>query len=310
MLSAEQEQAGGMRLSVIIAEESAAANLWGLFAVLQPSEHPQVEFLVCSANVDCLREHVPDLPNVRLVAGATNARIPHLWRDGLHLAQAECVALTTAHCVPASDWLQRLLGLSLVPPLVAVGGAIRNVQPADALGRAIYAMRYCNYTPAREPGACSDLAADNALYRRRDILELEALLHIGFWEPSFHEVFLKDGKELRFDPELLVIHHNRYGARDFMRQRFSHGIEFGLARAASIPRSKCLLMILLGPLLPLVFLRKLRAKARADSGIELGCGADLFWLTCFVCAWCFGEWIGYGKSLPRRTSSWSEGAAQ
>jgi hypothetical protein len=298
-MATESDSSLKYALSVIIAEEQSAGNLQAIFLALGPEEHGDVEFLLCSAAAQASLLKLPDLPNVRLVQGQAGARIPLLWRDGIRLAQAERVALTTAHCIPSPTWLTALKSTELQDALVALGGAIVNAPAANAVGRAIYAMRYCNYTVQRTTGSARDLAADNALYRRRDILELEGLLEIGFWEPSFHELFLKAGLELRFDQDLLVEHHNLYSANAFMSQRYAHGIEFGLARAAGMSPGRRFMLIFLAPLLPLLFLRKLIAKARADEGIELGWGADFFWLCFFVCGWCLGEVIGYAKSFFR-----------
>lgn len=293
----EERQAGGYALSVIVAEEQAAGNLPAVLAALRPEAYPEVEFLFCSTDPARLEGRLPKLANLRLLAGQPGERIPLLWRDGIRAARSERVALTSAHSVPREDWLRVLLCIELSRQVVAVGGVIRNAPDSDALGRAIYALRYCNYTASREEGVTGDLAADNAIYRRQDILEQESLLELGFWEPSFHERFLAAGRQMRFSRELEVVHRNLYSARAFLGQRFSHGIEFGLARAQSMSLGRRLLMIFLAPLLPLVFLDKLLRKARSDREIALGFGADFLWLVVFVFAWCLGEELGYLRSL-------------
>jgi hypothetical protein len=282
-------------LTVIIAEEMASANLRNVFIRLQPENYPAVEFLVCSGSDSSLLGVVPDRQNVRIVRAQSDNRIPLLWRDGIRAAQAEKVALTTAHCVPSNDWLERLLAYPLEGNQVAVGGAIENAQNDTRIGRVIYLLRYVRYTKSRLSGPAEDLAADNALYRKADILAHKDLLEIGFWEPSFHERFLAEGKSMKFDNELIVVHHNCYSAKQFVLQRYSHGVEFGIARAKAMSGAKRLMMIALSPLIPLVFTRKIIAAARRDQRFDLGLNREMGWLLVFVLAWSAGETVGYIK---------------
>lgn len=282
-------------LTVIIAEEMALQNLPGIFLNLQPERHPSVEFLVCSNSDLSQLSAVPDKENVRIIPAQSGSRIPLLWRDGILAARADKVALTTAQCVPSKTWVNQLLAYPLNENQVAVGGAIENVKDDTAVGRMIYLLRYVRYTKARQSGEVEDLAADNALYRKADILAHRDLLEIGFWEPSFHERFIAQGKKMWFDNELIVVHTNCYSSRQFINQRYSHGVEFGMARAKMMRFTKRLLMIGLSPLIPVVFTRKIIARARLDKQFTLGLNGDLFWLLVFVLAWSVGETVGYIK---------------
>ncbi|MCR8915740.1 hypothetical protein FDP08_03830 [Marinobacter panjinensis] len=280
-------------LTVIIAEEMAAVNLQRIFRVLQPESYPRVEFLVCSGSDRSLLCDIPVRANVRIIPAQSDNRIPALWADGIRAAKAEKVALTSAHCIPETDWLDRLLACPLDGIQVAIGGAIENAKNDTRIGRAIYLLRYVRYTGARPSGLAEDLAADNALYRKADILAHEDLLKIGFWEPSFHERFLAEGKSLEFDNQLIVVHHNCYTAKQFIRQRYSHGIEFGAARAKAMTGTKRLMMITLSPLIPVVFTRKIMAYARKDKRFNPGLKRDMGWLLVFILAWSAGETVGY-----------------
>lgn len=282
-------------LTVIIAEEMASVNFRDIFSHLQPENYPCVEFLVCSGSDKSLLDDVPDRQNVRIIRTHSDSRIPLLWRDGIRAAQADKVALTTAHCVPSRSWVKQLLAYPMEGNQVAVGGAVANAENDTTVGRVIYLLRYVRYTKSRPSGRAEDLAADNALYRKTDILAHDDLLEIGFWEPSFHARFLAEGKTMQFDNELLVVHKNCYGIKQFMGQRYSHGIEFGMARAKVMSFTKRLAMIALSPLIPLVFTRKIMATARRDKQFDLGLNRDMFWLLVFVLAWSVGETVGYIK---------------
>lgn len=283
------------KLTVVIAEELAVSNLVDIFEMLQPEHHPDVEYLVCSASDPALLNGVPHALNVHIISAISGTRIPLLWRDGIRKAKADKVALTTAQCIPSKRWIDQMLAFDLTDKLVAVGGAIENVENDTPVGRAIYLLRYVNYTKVRKNVEVRDIAADNALYRRLDILEHNDLLEIGFWEPSFHKRFINDGLKLNFDNSLIVVHRNCYSVKQFMKQRYSHGIEFGMERAKSMTLAKRLMMIGLSPLIPLIFLKKIMHKARQDDQFEMRFNLDFFWLFVFILAWALGETIGYGK---------------
>ena len=283
------------QLTVVIAEEMAEANLPEIFDHLQPKHYPDVEFLICTSSATSLLHGIPQAPNVRIISAKNGTRIPLLWRDGIREAKAEKVALTTAQCIPSPDWLGQLLTYDLSENLVAVGGAIKNVKNDTPVGRAIHLLRYINYTKSRASGEVLDLAADNALYRKTDILKHKDLLEIGFWEPSFHERFKIDELKMLFDNELLVEHRNCYTVKQFMNQRFSHGIEFGRERARSMTLARRLMMIGLSPLIPLIFFKKIKDKIRLDGQYKLRFNLDFFWLLVFILTWACGETIGYGK---------------
>ena len=282
-------------LTVIIAEEIAVANLGDIFKHLDPKQFPTVEFILCSEKDLSSLSCVPEVSNVRFIQSAPGARIPLLWRDGICAAESDWVALSTAHCIPSITWVKQLLAYDLSKDRVAVGGAIANVASSDAIGRAIYLLRYVNYTEAKSSGQVDDLAADNALYRKADIMAHDDLLDIGFWEPSFHERFIKSGLTMQFDSELLVFHQNRYSVRQFMKQRFDHGIEFGMERAKTMSLAKRMMMILLAPVIPFVFLRKILRTAKKDPQFDNGRSRYFGWVLVFLVSWSLGEVIGYGK---------------
>jgi len=290
----------GGSLSVVIAVQSAQQNLPEIMGRLACERHPEVDFLVCHADAD------PDVPrlladreNVRVLAGLPGSLIPHLWRDGILAARHERVAITTAHCLPDKNWLQCLQDADL-RDVAGIGGVIENHPESDAKGWAIFLLRYIAYAPPQTARRVQEIAADNALYRRDDILRYPELLRNGFWEPSFHALFRAAGSFLALEPRLRVIHRNRYGARQFFGQRFAHGREFGLARAARLSWVKRLALIVLSPLLPLVFLRKIVMAARGQPHHRRQLRRALPWLLFFLLGWGLGEARGYLESVVKR----------
>ena len=145
-----------------------------------------------------------------------------------------------------------------------------------------------------------DLAADNAVYRRSDLLRHDDLLRLGFWEPSFHSRFRAEGIRLLLDPALRIIHRNCYTAREFVAQRFAHGKEFGLSRGRGRSLARRLLLIFLAPgIFPVLMYRRVTGSRQKPELRKQLKGAWV-WLAIFTLAWAAGETCGYFTSLKGR----------
>lgn len=286
-------------LSVVVAVRDAQANLPAILERLACESHPQVEFLVGYTGRD------PDVPrlvpakgNVRVFEAPPGSLIPHLWRDGIRAAAAERVAVTTAHCIPSEGWVASLLATDL-REVAGVGGTIENDPRSGAMGWAIHIQRYAAYSPPQGARRVEDIAADNAVYRRADIVGHADLLAEGFFEPQFHARFRAAGAGLALDPRIRVTHRNRYRASTFFGQRYEHGRQFGAARAQALPASRRLVLALASPVLPLVFLGKIVRNARRHEVLRRHWVRALPWLGFFLLGWGLGEARGYVESLKR-----------
>lgn len=285
------------KLSVVIAVQYAQGNIPEILEKLNPAGHPDVEFLFISTEADpATAEMVASIDtryeNTRVISGSVGSLIPHLWRDGIMVAQADIVALGTAHCIPVNDWVAQLLAAEMTSH-PGIGGVIENDSASSARDWAVYLLRYISFAPPQKSRQVAEIAADNAVYRRADIMQQMDLLQKGFWEPSFHARFRKAGLTLALNPELRVIHRNLYSSRQFFVQRLSHGKAFGLARAREISVVKRLLLIALSPLLPVVFLRKIMAAVIHHGKYKSKLFLALPWLLLFLLAWGLGEAQGY-----------------
>lgn len=280
-------------LSVVIAVQYAQENLPEILRMLNPAKHPDVEFLFCHANADSdTVKKVTGDNNVRTISESEGSLIPELWRDGIMAAQTEKVALGTAHCIPTADWVDQLLAVDMTSQ-PGVGGVIKNNEASSARDWAIYLLRYVSFSPPQNMRQVIEIAADNALYRRKDIMQYTDLLEKGFWEPSFHARFRQAGMTLRLNPELCVVHRNQYTTGQFFLQRLAHGREFGLARAREISSLKRLLLIALSPLLPMLFLKKIVSAAMQHDNLKSKLLIASPWLMLFLFAWGLGEAQGY-----------------
>jgi hypothetical protein len=290
----------GIKLSIVIGIEHAEDNLPDIVRALNPKAHPLVEFLFCHALATSKAlALVGKEPGMRVLRSAPDSRIPHLWRDGMFAARGERVATTTAHCIPTVGWVEELLDIDL-DQTAAVGGTIENDPRSDAKGSAIFLLRYSSFAPPQAAHEVLEVAADNAVYRRADLERHRDVLARGFWEPSFHHRLREEGLRLSIDPGLRVVHRNRYSARQFMRQRFAHGYEFGLTRASAWPFARRLAMLLLTPVLFPLLLGRILRRALANPVLRKELAAAWLWLPMFILAWIAGEGCGYLKSLGAR----------
>ena len=286
-----------IKLSIVIGVQHAQDNLPDIMRALLPRTHPLVEFLLCHTSAD---------PDVGVLAGSEGhirtllcrqgSLIPHLWREGILAARGERVATTTAHCIPASDWVQALMAADL-EKTAAIGGTIENDRRADAKACAIFLLRYAAVAPPETRRDVRDVAADNAVYRRSDLLRHSDLFQRGFWEPSFHSRLRAENTRLQLDPNLRMIHRNCYSARQFMGQRLAHGREFGWTRASGRSFLQRLLLVLVAPgIFPVLFSRILLAT-RNKPALRRQLAVAWFWLPVFALVWTIGEASGYLAGL-------------
>lgn len=286
-----------VRLSVIVGVQHVQDNLPEIMQMLKASAHPDVEFLFCHTQADpATPALIHGAANVTAICSPCDSLIPHLWRDGILAARADRVAITTAHCIPSAQWVDALLAVDL-DAAVARGGTIDNHPNSDSKGWAIYLLRYAAFAPPKSPGPVQEIAADNAVYRRRNLICHHDLLQRGFWEPSFHARFRAEHLQLRLDPGLTIVHRNRYSGRQFLLQRFRHGCEYAKARVGERSRGAKLLFMLFSPAIPLVLLARIWFATRANGLLRRHFLSSFLWLGLFTLAWSAGEMWGYIMSM-------------
>ncbi len=292
---------GADSLAVVVAFEHGAGNVAQILAHLDPAAHADVDFIFCSRpGQDPLADVGRLPPNVRCIRSATDARIPHMWRDGMLAVATTWVGLLSAHCIPTRTWMVSARALAVEPADAGIGGFLTNSDDANAIDWAIYLLRYVNYSRARAVTGCDNIAADNAIYRRSEVVAHADLIAHGFWEPEFHKRFFARGYRLRLSPDLEVIHRNRYSAAAFAYQRREHGFAFGGDRARAMGTGRLILYVLAVPLIPIVLFGKIRAGMRRYGWSSQVPRGTAFWLVYFILNWAAGEARGLVSQLRLR----------
>jgi glycosyltransferase involved in cell wall biosynthesis len=285
---------GRPKLSVVVASHNARGSIEECLASLvAPQPEGGAEIVVVDnstdATADIIRERFPD---VRLIVEPPTALITEMWAVGICQTAGDIVAITTAHCVPSDDWLAQMLKAH-EGPVAAVGGAIENDQAGRPVDWAIYFCRYSRYMLPFREGFVSDIAGDNASYKRADIDRCQHVWRTGFWEPAVHAELRKAGLRLSLLPSVVIYHKQSFGLWSFIEQRFRHGMQFGAERASRFSKPKRALYVVLSPVIPLVFLvrtvRQVLAKRRHRKELLV----SLPILLVFLLSWALGELIGY-----------------
>ena len=286
------------QLSVVIAVKDAEANLDRILQFLAAHASQSVEYIFCVAGDQSPALATTTLPS-RVSYAEKNSLVPHLWRDGIMMARGDKVALTTAHCIPTDQWLEKAL-LTDIASFPGIGGLVDNDPKASAANWAIFFLRYLAFAPPRSAGVVRDIAADNAVYSRTAILSHQDLLADGFWEPSFHRRFHSEGKALFIEPSMIVTHHGLNDPWEFVRHRYAHGAEYGHSRAVEKSIAVRVGLVLVSPSVPILIMARIIRRLNGRPNYSKHLPRSLPWLICFASAWGLGEAVGYFRALWAR----------
>jgi len=282
-------------ISIVVGVQYAQENLPAILSAIRSGATTDIEVLLCHAENDLVDPAFAKEPDVRIIACKNDAVIPELWRDGIVAARANKVAILSAHCIPDRGWLDAAIGLDLTQ-CAGYGGPIRNSAGSDTTGLAIHLLRYFAFCEIPVARPTVNIAADNSVYDRAEIVACADLLPLGFWEPSYHNKFRARGLELRLTPELRATHTNQYTVRQFMAQRRYHGRAFGRARGLAAPVWRRWLMLAFSPAAFPIHAAKLTARIMKTPVLRTSFwrAAPEFYL--FMANWSLGEIAGYASA--------------
>ena len=290
-------------LSVIVGSSDARTTVEAcLGALVGPCRRVGAELIVVDNSEDgtdaLVRERFPD---IRLLRTPDTRYIPELWGVGIEASEGAVVALTTAHCVPASDWVDCVLEAHATSSAAGIGGAIENDPAGTTTDWAIYFCRYHAFMPPLEAGSVRDIAGDNASYKRWALDRYREAWRDGFWEPDVHAEILREGGELHLDPSIVVRHRHSFDARSFVRNRFRHGQQYGGSRGGRLEVGGRIARVLGAPLVPAVLTGSVARAVLRDDDRDRGSDRrrtahfvrSLPLIGLFYASWAVGEAAGY-----------------
>jgi glycosyltransferase involved in cell wall biosynthesis len=281
-------------ISVVIASHNARSSVEKcLGALVSQCPEQGLEIVVVDNSTDGTAEIIQGrFPDLKLIEIPPSELVPTLWSEGIRQSTGKIVAITTAHFVPASDWVDRILEAHETP-VAAVGGTIDNNASSGVVDWAVYFCRYSGFIPPMSQGFVLEIAGDNASYKREYLERHWHTWQNGFWEPAFHAALREEGAQLLLTPSMIVYHKRSFGLFDFLIQRFQHGRRFGGWRASVLSRIKRVLFIALSPAIPFVLqfriVRQVLAKRRHLNELILSFPI----IAMFTLSWTLGELTGY-----------------
>jgi glycosyltransferase involved in cell wall biosynthesis len=282
------------RISVVVASHNAGPNIADCLKVINASSFQrETEIIVVDNSKDGTDAIIQrEFPSVKLVRCDQGKLIPELWEIGIVCSRGDIVALTSAHCIPAKNWINEILQAHQ-DPYEGIGGAIENDSRGGWISWAIYFCRYSSYMLPFSARVVSDFAADNASYKRSALDACRSARQQGFWETFIHAEMARMGAKLLLMPAIVVQHRQSFSFTSFMSQRFRHGRRFGIERGRHLSFSSRMALVAMSPFIPvLLFWRITRRVVTRKRHF-----ARYFFVTpilaLFLLSWSAGELTGY-----------------
>ena len=289
----------------MIAAWPDAAGLSNCLGALEAQRDEQVQ-VIAAVTIDPPAELVTRFDWVQWLEPAGDALIPNLWSKGMAVAHGEIVAITIGQFVPASDWLEQIRQAHRRLDSAGIGGPIDPPRGGSAVDWATYFLRYSNYFKYEQEQTVTDIAGDNASYKRNAIAAHWESISEGFWEPEFHRLVLGAGQSLTFVPEIRVTQRGSFGIGRFCAQRLSHGRHFGRDRMRDKPWIFRLAGFMAAPLIPVMLLGKIVRRLTTKPSYLGPFLASLPVMLLFIVSWAVGEAWGYVTAGWKETSPHAE----
>ena len=239
-------------------------------------------------------------PEFQFVAN-TGQRTPlQLVSRVLRQCKGELILLTKDHCVPAPDWVRRMVAAQ-APDRAAVGGRVEPARDASAVDWAFFFIDFYRYTAPVSDGWSTSLTVCNVSYDRG---RLDAIRDV--WQDTFVETAVNDALVARFgrlwlDETSEVTLHRRVTLREALYERYLFGRLFGYSRLAGTSGRRRFLYAAFAPALPLLLLQRLTRAALRSRRHTAALLRSWLPLTLMVVSRAIGEWFGYMTGRPPRT---------
>lgn len=287
-------------LSVVVGSHNAEATIAPCLESLLPQcDAAGAELLVVDNSTDSTKAVLETrFPEVTVIPAAPAQHIPELWGLGMQAATGDIVAITTAHAVPASDWVPQILHAHAASEAAGIGGCIENDPAGTLTDWAICFCRYSRFMPPLESQTVLDIAGDNASYKRWALERYAHTWRNGFWEPDVHAAILKGGGTLHLVPDLKVCHTRSFDVKGFVRNRWAHGQQYGGSEAVRQNLGRRLLRIAQAPLVPFVLLRRVAQAVWDKQAYRRVFVRAVPLILLFYVSWAMGEAVGYLRGTP------------
>ena len=267
----------------------------------QCEQRPDVELLVVAQREHQgspfapVRSRFPDLPWIEAPDDCNVSRLRGL---GIARSQAPVIVLLEGDCIPAKDWVARLVRLH---PAGGIGGAI---EPGAFRSRLDWAAYFSEFAPflAPLPPRPPQLPGTNVCYRRGALPAAERLAAEGLFE-TFVNADLGDAA-LASDSSLIVYHERQWPTALAVATRFHHGRVFAALRVRGAPLRRRAVFIGLSLLLPAVLFARVMGQLFRRRRFLLQGVLAAPWLAVLSASWAAGELMGYALGAGSSLEKW------
>jgi hypothetical protein len=198
--------------------------------------------------------------SVQVVEHPVDSQLARARVAGVRAATAPYVIIGEDHSFPHRRWAEKILSAHEAGHR-AVGVAMQNPSPHNALGWADMMTNFITFIHPAESGAQGMLPGHNTSYHRQLLLDqgerLDDILQI---EVIFHFELASAGETLWLESEAITTHHNLEHPGRFLRHKWLGGLIFGSLRSRNLPLRRRLLVGLLSPTIPLLRLWRMRSQ--------------------------------------------------
>ena len=289
------ENGKGSGVTVVIASSNSIHTIQDCLNALRKQTRLDLirEIIIADCSTDGTREIVTEnFSEVRLLTYKNGTLVPELWSAGILAARGDIVATTTAHFVPAENWIEKIVE-ELGNNIGGVGGAIENHPSGNLRDWGLYFCRYSNYMLPFQGKMVNDIPADNAAYNKSVLMKYENMIKKGFWENFINSEMAREGHKLYLSPNIVNVHKKSFGLRVFAKQRFIHGVRYGLERSKNFSYVKKICFALASPIIPFIYIKRIGSRVwnrkRHINKFILSFPV----LMLFLIFWAAGEGCGY-----------------
>jgi glycosyltransferase involved in cell wall biosynthesis len=301
---AARTQVDQPRVSVVIPAVSSPTYLERTLAELTRQQaETGAEILVADRLGTATAELVSrKFPRVLVVPCPPSSSVPELRVAGIRASRASIVATLDDHCIPAPDWLRRIVAAH-DGPYLAIGGLIENGATERLVDWAVFLCEYSRHFGPQPSGIADDLPGPNVSYKREALVHLDDLLCAGSWEMAWHDRLKEKGFPLFRDSAIVVHHRQLFSIREFAMQRFHYGRSFAGQRAERMPVGQRALLAMASVVLPPLLLgriaRAVFARRRHRGTLLKATPLLLVFLLSSTIGELLGCLAGPGESLQR-----------
>lgn len=233
--SARRSPPGGEpRLSVIIATGDGWETVRGTYDSIRPqAEEHQAEVVLVDGSGGAPPPAGALGPTTRWIE-MPGADIAEMRMRAYREARGSIVAMTEDHVLVATDWVDFMLRVHAEhPEAAAVGGAVRNGSPKNAVD---WASFYSGHAPFLEPlptGPAQYLSGVNVSYKREPLRAVLDRSDDRAIETLINEDIKANGGTLVADGRLVVTHFQSRGILGTTRLHYYAGRHFEGTRRSS-----------------------------------------------------------------------------